>query len=143
MKKLILAGTLLISLSIMGKAQVQATQGATPASSPVPHGAPPTTVAPENMAESRTKYMETQLTLTPEQRKKAYDAELGFAKVVIGARTPGAHPDRSAMGQAVSARDAEYQKMLTPTQWTKYETFMPKAPTHSAPGAPGTPPAQK
>jgi len=138
MKKLILTCAIIISATIMTKAQEQTTpvshgtSGAeainTPSRLPVP--------TPEEMAERKAKDMQAKLSLTDDQYKKSYDAELAYARISLRPINQVAqstqkldHPaTQTTIQKAIADRDASYKRILTQEQLAKYNSMRPKTP---------------
>lgn len=132
MKKLIITCALLSATSLASFAQNQTTttmsmQAPQDAKSQAPGMAPANPRMPpvEMMADRRSKMYEKQLSLTADQTKSIYQAELAFWKEDFSSRANGAQPGPGQTAQNQMGKDMKFKQILTPEQYAKYEATRP------------------
>jgi Spy/CpxP family protein refolding chaperone len=138
MKKMIITCALIAAASVMSYAQ-NAASATSPASA---NSASANQAMAEHMAEKNTKMYEKQLGLSAEQTKKVHDLELANANQMMAIRSQGGQPGEGQMMQLRMGHDQQMKNILTPDQFTKYQSIKPVAPMRPAGVAPATAPAQ-
>ena len=96
----------------------------------------------EHMAEKNTKMYEKQLGLNAEQTKKVHDMELANANQMMTMRAQGVQPGEGQMVQMRMGHDQQMKNILTPEQYTKYQSTRPLSPMKPAGASPVNAPAQ-
>jgi len=133
MKKLILTCALITSASVISFAQTQ--QAPPPAPTGGAQAPPRPQMTLEQRVERRAKMEEKTLSLTPDQYKVVYDAELEMMKTAEDQKKSGKQPDFQALNKA---KEEKVKKVLTQEQITKYDAIFNRQ-GHGAPPAPMTP----
>lgn len=78
--------------------------------------------SPSEIAKNQTDKMSTMLSLSEAQKKTMNQANLDFVTKMMAARQA---KDRMAFEKALTERDVQYKKILTPEQYTKFSQMMP------------------
>jgi hypothetical protein len=128
MKKLIITCAMLTGCTMLSFAQSATNSQSAITPQGQNHAAPmPGHAQPEQMAQRRSMVYQKQLALSDEQTKKVYNVELNYAKQNQAMRANGAQPGEGQVMQLGMARDQQLQQVMTPEQYTKYQSMQPKA----------------
>ena len=76
----------------------------------------------QQVAERRAKIYQKQYSLSPQQYKGVYQAELDYAIQDEQAHMNGGQPGEGQAAQMIMARDMRLKNVMTPEQYTKYES---------------------
>jgi len=133
MKKIILMCSLLTTVVTLNHASAQQNAPATPGG---PQASQPMST-PESVAQNKANNWDRLLTLTPDQRKSVYEAELESTKMAFAIKTSGARPTQEQMQQMRTTKDEKFKAILTPEQWTRYSAITSHKPIPAPASATG------
>ena len=137
MKKLIFTCAMLTGLSMVSFAQANqmaptqatnAVQAPTNVMQPSEQQLAQQKKQAEQMAERQTSQMKQQYGLNDEQYKKVFEVNQAFMTKMMANRNPPNRQSNPNDRQAImDEKNAKLKKILTPEQYSKYETSMPPA----------------